>query len=294
LMVWVTAAFAPDQLKGFFSGINLETALDRYRDARQARTMELAWFLAGLAHAASTSTKIAAELTDLAVETYQRLEQNQGEYGFFGHLAETKSLAGILRGRIGSFADQVYPIYAMSKFATAFSVEEPLGSALECASAICGVQGVLGQWWWLYDSREGRTSSRYPVYSVHQHGMAPMSLFALEEATHQSFKENIDRGLQWVYGSNELGTDMRDLEQDLIWRCILPQNKHKKFWDSAVSLIRSPKGDARVGPLKVLFEDRPYELGWLLYALAKFDRAATTLPDEVPGRTSQCGGERAG
>lgn len=271
LMVWLTATFAPDQLRGFFSGVNLEASLDRYADARQGRTTELAWFLAGLAHAASTSPKIAAELMDVAVEAYHRMEQNQGEYGFFGHMAEAKSPSGVFRGRIGSFADQIYPIYAMSKFAVAFSIEEPLGSALECASAICGSQGTFGQWWWLYDSRSGRISSRYPVYSVHQHGMAPMGLFALEEATGRSFKENIERGLRWVYGSNELGVDMRDDTQSLIWRCILPLNRRTKYWDCALSLIRPPKKDAPTGPLRVLTEDRPYELGWLLYAFAKYN-----------------------
>ena len=271
LMVWLTATFAPDQLRGFFSGINLEAALDRHADARQGRTTELAWFLAGLAHAASTSPKIATELMDLAVEAYRRIEQNLGEYGFFGHLAETRSLSGIFRGRIGSFSDQIYPIYAISKFAIAFGIEEPLGSAVECASAICGSQGNLGQWWWLYDSRSGRTSSRYPVYSVHQHGMAPMGLFALEEATGRSFRENIERGLRWIYGSNELGVDMRDHAQSLIWRCILPSNRRTKYLDCARSLVRPPKKDAPIGPLEVLHEDRPYELGWLLYAFAKYN-----------------------
>ncbi len=269
LMVWLIATFAPDQLGSFFRGVKLEAALDRYTDAREVRTTELAWFLAGLAHAAMASRKTAAELTDLAVETYHRMEQNQGEHGFFGHLAEEKSLGGILRGRIGSFADQIYPIYAMSKFATAFNVEEALGSALSCASAICSAQGTLGQWWWLYDSRAGRTLSRYPVYSVHQHGMAPMGLFALEQATGKSFEENIDRGLSWVHGSNELGVDMRDLAQNLIWRCILPRNKWTMYWETAMRLIGPPKERASAVPLHVLFEERPYELGWLLYAFAK-------------------------
>src|SRR5208337_2321146 len=149
--------------------------------------------------------KLAETLTDLAVETYHRLIENQGDHGFFGHLNTKRSLAGRLRGQIGSFADQLYPIYALSKFATSFHVKEPLALALECAKAICRAQGKLGQWWWLYDSRTGRVLSRYPVYSVHQHGMAPMGLFALQEATGQNFTEAIYRGLQWVYGTNELG-----------------------------------------------------------------------------------------
>ncbi|HEV8076210.1 MAG TPA: hypothetical protein VGP66_10195 [Candidatus Acidoferrum sp.] len=271
LMVWLTAEFAPDQLGRFFQQANLETALDRYLDARQARTTELAWLLAGLAHAAMESEKTASQVRDLAVAAFQRLKQNQGKHGFFGHLAENKSLSGILRGRIGSFADQIYPIYALSKYATAFHAEEALGPALHCASAICAKQGALGQWWWLYDSHTDRISSRYPVYAVHQHGMAPMGLFALEQATGQSFKEHVYRGLRWVYGSNELGVDMRDLGQNVIWRCIRPRNKWTKYWSTAGSLVRPPKNNGSVGPLEVLFEERPYESGWLLYAFAPID-----------------------
>jgi hypothetical protein len=273
LTVWATAVFAPDQLGGSFHGIELDTALDRYADARHARTTELAWFLSGLTHAAMTSKKRATELTDVAVETYHGIEQNQGEYGFFGHMAATKSAAGILRGRIGSFADQIYPIYAMSKFATVFDVEEPLDSALECASALCKAQGELGQWWWLYDSRTGRVSSRYPVYAVHQQGMAPMALFAIEEASQRSFNEFIYKGLQWIY-SNELSADMRDLNQNLIWRCILPKRKRTKYWETLLSILRSPKENAPAGSLEILYEDRPYELGWLLYAFAKIGAAS--------------------
>ena len=268
LLIWMSANFAPDQLEDLFRRIDLQTALDRHQDARHARTMELSWFLAGLSHAALASPDAAPILEDLAVEAYQRLKGNQTEHGFFGHMSTRKSMAGILRGRVGSFADQIYPIYAMSKFASAFSVEEPLCSALECARAICSAQGELGQWWWLYDSWTGVVSSRYPVYSVHQHGMGPMGLLALEVATGQSFRPQIHKGLRWIYGSNELSADMRDLSRGLVWRCIRPKSKQTKYWNTALSLIRHPKDNESTGPLEILHEIRPYELGWLLYALA--------------------------
>ena len=268
LLIWLTATFDPDRLEDLFSTFDCETASDRYSDAQEARTMELAWFLAGLAHAAETSPKLVSSLMDLAVETYHRLEENQGDYGLFGHMSTKKSLAGRVRGRIGSFADQVYPIYAMSKFARIFQVEDPLGPALECATAVCGAQGEWGQWWWLYDSRSGRVSSRYPVYSVHQHGMAPMALFAVQEATGQCFDEFIYKGLRWIYGANELGVDMRDCAENLVWRCQLPPHKRTKYWEVALSAVRPPREDTHVGPLKVLYEERPYEFGWLLFAFA--------------------------
>jgi hypothetical protein len=276
LLIWLTAIFDPDQTGSLFSTFQCEAALDRYSDAREARTMELAWFSAGLAHAAETAPKLASTLTDLSLRTYHRLKENQGEHGFFGHLSTKNSLVGRLRGRIGSFADQVYPIYAMSKFARAFHLEEPLGPALECATAVCRAQGELGQWWWLYDARSGRVSSRYPVYSVHQHGMAPMCLFAVEEATGRSFRQFIYKGLGWIYANNELGVDMRDSSQNLIWRCILPKNSKKKYWEMVSGLVRSPNQDIPVRSLKVLDEQRPYEFGWLLLAFARNAEAASS------------------
>ena len=268
LLIWLTASFDPDRLSDFIVKFDCETALDRYRDIRDGLTMELAWFLSGLAHAGATSSKLERALTDVSMRTFHLLEENQGEYGFFGHMNAKKSLQGRLRGRIGSFADQVYPIYAMSKFGKALQIEEALGSASYCAKAICEAQGKWGQWWWLYDAKSGRVSSRYPVYSVHQHGMAPMALLAVEGATGRSFREHIHRGLQWIYGANELGTDMRDLPKSLIWRCVLPGDRHARFWEVALSTIRSRKTDRHAGALEVLHEQRPYEFGWLLFALA--------------------------
>lgn len=270
LLIWLTAAFAPDQIDGLFRRCNLETALDRYADAREARTMELAWFLAGLSHAALACPEKLSDLRNLAVETHHRLEKNQGKSGFFGHQSTTKSVAGFFRGRIGSFADQIYPIYAMSKFAVAFQVEAASIAALACAKAVCESQGELGQWWWLYDSQTGRVSSKYPVYSVHQQGMAPMGLIAAEEATGHSFQEPIYKGLRWIAGANELGEDMRDISQNLIWRCIYPEQKYSKYLNVVRSLFRLPSARFSAADLRILYEDRPYELGWLLYAFGRF------------------------
>lgn len=268
LLIWLAAAFAPEQLENLLHTLDCETALERFSDAREGRTMELAWFLSGLAHAAEARPQLTDRLTNLAMKTYQRLEQNQGEHGYFGHMNSKNFLAGRVRGRIGSFADQVYPIYAISKFSQAFHSKDALIRAERCARAICNAQGKSGQWWWLYDARSGRISSRYPVYAVHQHGMAPMCLFALEKATGKSFRDSIYKGLHWIYGANELGVDMRDGAQKLIWRCILPGNPHRKFWEMVMNAVRPQKHDEQVRSLKVLYEQRPYEFGWLLFAFA--------------------------
>ena len=270
LFTWLAATFAPDQLDDVFRRCQVQTVLDRYVDAREARTMELAWFLAGLSHAALACPERVPDLKGLADKTYSLLEKNHGRSGYFGHLSTSKSVSGFFRGRIGSFADQIYPVYAISKYCVAFQVEAASKSALACAKAICEAQGELGQWWWLYDSKSGRISSKYSVYSVHQQGMAPMGLIAAEEATGHSFQEPILKGLRWIYGANELGVDMRDLSTNLIWRCISPQQESGKYMSVLRSMAGMSGAEFSSAELKVLHEDRPYELGWLLYAFGRF------------------------
>jgi hypothetical protein len=273
LLIWLTAEYAPERLDGLFERVDVETSLDRFSDARKGRTMELAWFLAGLCHASIASPNSRWPLCDLAADTFHRLEDNRGGSGLYGHLAATKSLSGFFRGRIGSFADQIYPIYALSKFATAFSLEEPLELALECALVICRLQGSLGQWWWFYDAEAGRVICRYPVYSVDQYGLAPLALFELERATGRRFQDAIFRGLNWIYGANELGEDLRAPSRELIWNCILPRGRRRKYWETAENLIHHSEDPVPVKSLRVVHESRPYELGLLLCSFAKHQMA---------------------
>ena len=62
----------------------------------------------------------------LARQTYTLLQSNQGRHGLFGHMAKWRSLAGAVRGRVGSFADQVYPVFAMAHFGQVFGMKEAL------------------------------------------------------------------------------------------------------------------------------------------------------------------------
>lgn len=270
LLLWLCALMAPDRLAEVGSKLGVKTALDRFNDAKQGRTMELAWFLAGLSHASLARPDWLPEARNLAVETYGRLVRNQGERGAFGHLARNKSISGLVRGGVGSFADQVYPIYAMSKFALAFGDGQAKDRALDCGLNICEAQGSLGQWWWHYDSATGQVVDGFPVFSVHQHGMAPMTLFALGEAVDSDFTPWIHNGLQWI-ANNELGFDMEDSSANLVWRCI-ERPMSSKYLNVAVGLLRHRDNQTSRDNLRVLFECRPYELGFLLYAFADKNR----------------------
>lgn len=269
LLLWLCALIAPDRLDEIDAKFDVKTALVRFRDARQSRTMELSWFLSGLSHQAIARPEKSAATKELASEIYRRVRKNQGQQGFFGHLRSNEGIAGVMRSDIGSFADQVYPIYGMSKYSQAYGDDRAAKLALDCALNLCEAQGSLGQWWWHYDSSNGQVAERFPVFSVHQHGMAPMALYALGEAIQSDFSPWIYKGLQWI-DDNELGVDMQDDDANVVWRCI-ERTRLRRGLNAVMTLAtRREDRETRDG-LRVLHECRPYELGWLLYAFANFD-----------------------
>ena len=267
LLLWTCALIAPNRIPEFLAKHDLKAAAKTLPDGRENRTMELSWVLSGLAHAALALPSERQRLKPLASEIYQRLLGNRGAHGAFGHQAQAGGLRGLFRGRLGSFADQVYPIYAFSWTSLAFAFPDALQHAMACAASICRHQGARGQWWWHYDSKSGEVIGKYPVYSVHQHAMGPMALFALTDVAEKDFSREIYLGLEWIYGQNELKQDMRDSESQVVWRCIRP-TRSRRYVDQALSMLRMDPNEPAPQDLHVLHECWPYELGWLLYAFA--------------------------
>ena len=269
ILLWLCGVVCPERLGDLEKRLEIFTALTRFRGARQGVTMELAWFLTGLSYWGQAYPEKLPQLESVAFETYKMLTKNQGERGFFGHLSTSGSVAGLTRGRIGSFADQVYPIYAMAQFSRAYRHEEAANRALKCAVGICEVQGPLGQWWWHYDAPRGRVTEGYPVFSVHQHAMGPMTLFGLGEAINHNFDEWVYKGLHWINADNELGYDMEDPSHGVIWRCIFRSRRSlARYFKAGLGRYSDTVQHPHPDELNILFECRPYELGWLLYAFA--------------------------
>ena len=288
LLLWLCALSAPENLAELDSRLDVTSALRRYRDARKGLTMELAWFLSGLCHWALAQPAKLADLQTLAFTTYGMLQSNRGKAGLFGH-ASKGSTAGWIRGKIGSLADQLYPVYAMTKLSEAYGDDGAAKKALDCARVLCATQGPLGQWWWHYDASSGRVVQGYPVFSVHQHGMVPMTLLALGDALQVDFSPWIYKGLRWIHSENELGFDMEDVSANVIWRSIY-QPTFKKLWNAALNAgMGREETQSCSDDLRILFECRPYELGWLLYAFAgriRNQRSLLTVKEQIADVTT--------
>lgn len=261
LVVWACAEIAkqvPDDL--------LDRLVRAVRAQRPQPTVDYAWML--------TALLAAREFADVAASSGQaadRLLAAQGAGGVFPH-ALPREVLGRHRAHIGCFADQVYPIQALARYHAALGNVAALKAADRCAARIVQLQGSAGQWWWHYDVRTGGVVEGYPVYSVHQHAMAPMALFDLADAGGADHRGAVGLGLRWIEDHPETTEPLLEETSGAIWRKVGRREKRK-----AVRVVRSLSTalapGLRLRPLDRLFppgpvdhECRPYELGWLLYA----------------------------
>ena len=271
LLLWTCAELVPNRLPEVYRQAGAQGALARFSDGRRGVTMEVAWYLTGLASCYLAGHGDLPELADQVAAARQILEGNYGTSGVYAHLSRSQSLSGYLRGRIGSFADQVYPTIAFARLSQALQDDNARQMSLRTAKKICELQGPLGEWSWHYDSVTGRVVSRYPLYSVHQHAMGPMMLFAAGEATGRDFSEAIYKGLAWISGDNELRCDFVEPTLNLVWRCIYLRPM-QAYLDSALRSLKFRDRSAPSRQLTLKYECRPYELGWLLYAFVGRER----------------------
>jgi hypothetical protein len=283
LLLWTVAELAPERLAKVYQSVRANQALNRFSDARHGYTMEVSFYLTGLARCCLAGYGDLSGLTEQIEVARRILERNAGPSGVYGHLSSSGCWAGRLRGRIGTFADQVYPTIAFSVLAQARNDEKAKLAARRTAERICQLQGPYGEWCWHYDSHSGRVVSRYPVYSVHQHAMAPMMLFAAAEATGQDFSQAIYRGLEWISGNNELQRDFVEPSLGLVWRCIY-LDREGAWTDAALRFSGIRSDSANPNRLKTRYECRPYELGWLLYAFAGRGEARSTARSVSDGK----------
>ncbi len=139
------------------------------------------------------------------------------------------------------------------------------------------MQGKQGQWWWHYDTRNGEVVEGFPVYSVHQHAMAPMALLELVEAGGHDHRDSIALGVSWLRSHPEVIDELVAENLGVVWRKVGRQEPKKAVRAIAAAATavkpgtRIPAVDLLFPPNRIDHECRPYELGWLLYAWAGND-----------------------
>lgn len=230
-------------------------------------TMEIAWLLSGLIHDWHRTKDRNTECYVVAAME-QLLDRYHPGSHLMCHAADAAPLVHRMRRSIANFADQVYSVQALSFATIATGSERALQAANNCAGRLVGLQGELGQWWWHYDSSTGRVVQAYPVYSVHQGGMAPMALAALAAAGGTKFTEAAVRGHAWL-DHNELGESMIDHQAQTIWRDIEYDEyrcrKLVRHFRSVIGCAGRPRNGGCL-KLKLNCETRPYEWAWCIYA----------------------------
>lgn len=247
---------------------NLGRGLDRLaelsRSSPQRHVVDAAW--------AVTALLAARNITNVEEGLAQARDVLVGARGpvLYPHMASKGGRW--YRSHVGSFADQVYPLQALARLHASADDPQALTIANAIAHSICAAQGRAGQWCWHYDSRTGAPIEEYPVYTVHQHAMAPMALLDLAEAHGYDHMDGVLRGLRWLTAPPEVDEPMVLTEPPVIWRKVARTDRHKvvRGLRAASSRVRPrsrlPLLDQIFPPTAVDHECRPYELGWLLLA----------------------------
>jgi len=213
---------------------------------------------------------------DCAEELSQRFDARAGVFRATARRFPPRR--AVLESRLTHFAAQVYPLHGLTAHCL-HTGKSPPEAIRGVADRIVEAQGSQGQWWWLYSSRRRTVIEGYPVYSVHQDGMAILGLAKLRELGIGDYGEPLARGLEWINGANELGVKIAGGDPPLINRCIQRVGSHadraygisrsnlvRAFARSALPMVGGDRIQVDPARLEVLCECRSYHLGWLLYA----------------------------
>ncbi len=261
LGAWAAAEVAGRADEGLFDRLERAIGSDAAID-----TVICAWALT-----AAVAGLPYRDTSELAKAAAKRLRAAQSPAGLFPHRLPDTAI-GRLRRHVGCFADQIYPIQALARFAVAFADERALAAANACAARIVSCQGREGQWAWHYDVRDGSVVECYPVYSVHQHGMAPMGLLDLLQAGGNDYLEAVIKGVAWLDRHPETSAQLVSNDVHMIWRKVARREPRKvvrtiaSVATATAPGLRIPAVDAVFPANRIDYECRPYELGWLLYA----------------------------
>jgi hypothetical protein len=279
----------------------------RHRGGAIVHSTDLAWIVTGLAEALAAGVGPEREVKARLDRAFRQLLSHRGASGLLcfarpldasggGDLSRwsrkrpqipgpSEALKRTLHAQLGFFDAQVYAIVAALRRDAVVGDPEARAVARRIGELLLAHQHPLGQWGWHYNVRSGGLVDLYPVYSVHQDGMAPMALLALESALGVPTTAAVARGVHWLFGRNELRELMAINERALIWRSIRRRAPFRfgVYPLKAASLAGAFEGrdlGARLAAdsmLEVDRELRPYHLGFCLYAFAEIAAAVRAL-----------------
>ncbi len=246
---------------------------DRNLETRIIDSMKHSWVLMALLECRACG--LEAKGFNAAVEhSYLDLQQNYHKNTslFSFNRREERGLPPVLK-RLSFFAEQVYGILAMASFYESTGDEEALSTAEACADKLVFFQTKKGGWPWRYNAVKGTLAEVFPLYSVHQDGMAPMALARLSQVSSHDYIPHILKGLSWLEGNNELNTRLYDEKLDIIWRSALRKGPLKFFSQMNKALALINFSNLHISDKLVPFYDtkkevRSYHMGWILCAYA--------------------------
>lgn len=229
--------------------------------------LELSWLVIGAAEAG------AYELCDLALE--RQLERASAPGRLFTHRDSGR------RARFPNFATQIYGVLALAVAARCGHLpDRALATARRVAGRLLELQRPDGGWPWIFDAKRGTVVEPYEIYSVHQDAMAPMALLELSEVTGEpKYRDAAIRGLDWIFGQNDLDREMLDRKAGILYRSIRRKGGFDRallYANTATSSVGRAALSGLRGPIELNPTDRPYHLGWILEAWAGREPATSS------------------
>lgn len=225
LILWADSVGEQRYLDEIWTKLENQSNFFKYQyNGLNYRTMEMAWLLTALCHyypfaknqdvIQELSTRVkAAIINNFNLETNLFYASNR--------LHRKNFIRAKYNNTLASLSSQTFTIMALALYCQLFNENDVMHVATQCTDTLCGFQGPLGQWWWIYNVEKGKIAEKYPVFSVNQDGTVPMALFAVQRLlTGNKYENNIYKGLDWVLGNNELNIELVDWEKRLIWRGI--------------------------------------------------------------------------
>ena len=272
LLLWA-AALSPNKkgLENALKGDGGIVSIDK-ETVVQLTTLELEFLLVGLCYACKElgfprSMEVKGRL--VYEELLSSFARKTGVF-CFKYYPGNGTIRSLYNKKMGFFAEQAYGIYALTTCYETFGWTKALEKAVQCADKLYNLQGKSGEWMWQYSARHGHVIDKYPVYSVHQDGMAPMALAKLMKFSNREYAENILKGLQWLQAYRETERSLIDWDNRVIWRSVKRKGVSRFFsaLSKASALIDlNIKGISRPAKgFKIDRETRPYHYGWILEA----------------------------